>query len=132
MPDIPSECVWGLKIVKNWQKTPRGGVGAWSDTTELVAAFEKEWKSACDFCNPQTLNHATFQNPGLRSQGRASPQQLHGVLMQLICKKNFNIFLWLELSSGKQKGLDFSLLPTGDFPTLEGHLVVVVGDVLRL
>lgn len=101
-------------------------------TPELVAAFEKEWKNVCDFCNPQALNHATCQNPGLGSQGRASPQQLHGVLMQLICKKDLNVFLWRESSSGKQKGLDFSLLPTGDFPTREGHLVVVVGDVSRL
>lgn len=44
MSAIPRECVWGLKIMYNWQKTISG---KWSETTELVtAAFERkggEW-----------------------------------------------------------------------------------------
>lgn len=52
--------------------------------------------------------------------------------MQLTCKKDLKIFLRLELSSGKRKGLDFSLFNKGDIPTLEGHSVVVAGEVSRL
>lgn len=52
--------------------------------------------------------------------------------MQLTCKKDLKIFLRLELSSGKWKGLDFSLFNKGDIPTLEGHSVVVAGEVSRL
>lgn len=52
--------------------------------------------------------------------------------MQLTCKKDLKIFLRLELSSGKRKGLDFSLFNKGDCPTLEGHLVVVAGEGSRL
>lgn len=40
MSDIPSECVWGLKIMKNWQRT----LAVWAETTELVAVFERERK----------------------------------------------------------------------------------------
>lgn len=36
--------VWGLKIMKNWQKT----LAVWAETTELVAAFERERKRGCD------------------------------------------------------------------------------------
>lgn len=98
-----------------------------------MAALESRGMNAVTSANPkrQPSNHTPFQNHGLRSQGRASPQQLHGALMQLICKKDLNIFLRLELSSGKRKGLDFSLFNKGDFPTLEGHSVVVVGEVSR-
>lgn len=40
MSAVPSECVWGLKIVKNGQRTPRAG----SETTEWVRPSVLCWK----------------------------------------------------------------------------------------
>lgn len=69
MSDIPSECVWSLKIGENWQET----LVVWSETT--LAAFEREGKSGCDFAqNPKTRTMAPSRTVDSRSQDRAGPQ----------------------------------------------------------
>lgn len=78
MSDIPSECVWGLKIMQNWQKT----LAVWAETTELVAAFERERKGGVTPpANPESPKRqacGTFQDCGSRGPGRASPQLAAG------------------------------------------------------
>lgn len=98
MSDIPSECVWGLKIEKNWQKT----LAAWPETP--VAVFEGRRVDVASHPNP---NPKATPLPERWTQGVKAGLALStaGSFMQLVCKKDLNIFLWLELQSEKQKGL---------------------------